>query len=325
MTLRQRFLEGHVIPAHPLALTAERKLDEDRQRRLTRYYVDSGAGGIAVGVHTTQFAIRDPRFGLFRPVLELAVEEMPARDIIRIAGACGDTRQAAFETGLAADLGYDAVLLSLAALKDATNQQLLEHTRVIAGILPVVGFYLQPAVGGRVLTYSFWRGFAEIENVVAVKIAPFNRYQTIEVVRAVADSGRGPEIALYTGNDDHILLDLLTPFSFNGDQTLRIVGGLLGHWAVNTRIAVEHLALVKSAREISPELLTLAAQITETNAAIFDAVHDYRGCIAGIHEVLRRQERMAGCWCLDDAEELSPGQQDEITRVMLRYPHLFEA
>src|SRR5579884_2576474 len=234
MNLRRRLLEGLVIPAHPLALNAARKLDERRQRALTRYYLAAGSGGIAVGVHTTQFAIRDPRFGLFAPVLELAGEEMRDRDVVKIAGVCGKTRQAAAEADLAMRLGYHAVLLSLGALRDASNDELIQHVRHIAEIAPVIGFYLQPAVGGRILHYDFWLRFAEIPNVLAVKIAPFNRYQTLDVVRAVVETGRAGEIALYTGNDDSIVVDLLTHFDFGG-KIARIVGGLLGHWAVWTR------------------------------------------------------------------------------------------
>jgi hypothetical protein len=322
MQLRERLLSGLVIPAHPLALNAQRKLDERRQRALTRYYLAAGAGGVAVGVHTTQFAIRDPKFGLLESVLVLAAEECRNSDVVKIAGVCGKRKQASAEAELAARLGYDAALLSLADLKDETIPQLLEHARVISTILPIIGFYLQPAVGGRLLPYEFWRQFVEIENVLAIKIAPFNRYQTLEVVRAVAQSGRAEEVALYTGNDDNILSDLLTQFNF-GTQPLRIAGGLLGHWAVWTKTAVSHLALAKRHSEQVPcELLTLAQQITDANAAIFDPAHNFRGCIPGIHEILRRQGLLEGRWCLDPEEELSPGQCAEIDRVCRAYPHL---
>ena len=313
MNLRTRLLNGLVIPAHPLALTEERALDERRQRALTRYYAASGAGGIAVGVHTTQFAIREA--GLFEPVLRIAAEE--ADSLIKIAGAMGPTEQATREAQIAKDLGYDAVLLSLGSLKDALIEDLLDHVRQVAGILPVFGFYLQPSVGGRPLPYEFWREFATIDNVVAIKMAPFNRYQTIDVVRAVAGSGR--QIALYTGNDDAILYDLLTEYDFGGAKA-KVVGGLLGHWAVWTSKAVDHLEATKHGP--SPELLTLAAQITDANAAIFDPSHHFHGCIPGIHEVLRRQGLLAGRWCLDPYEELSPGQNEEIDRVCRLYPHL---
>ena len=313
MTWRERLREGAVIPAHPLALTAERKLDERRQRALTRYYLAAGAGGVAVGVHTTQFEIRD--CGLLAPVLELALEELRRADTIRIAGIVGTTAQALKEAELAARLGYHAGLLSLGAMASASVPELLEHARAVASVIPLFGFYLQPAVGGRVLPYEFWRAFAEIENVVAIKIAPFNRYQTIDVMRAVAESGR--QIALYTGNDDNILLDLLTPYRF-GDTTLRIVGGLLGHWAVWTRRAVELL----EQRYRTGDNLTLAIEITDSNAAFFDAANGFRGCIAGIHEILRRQGLLAGRWCLNPREDLSPGQMEEIDRVYRAYPHL---
>lgn len=316
MAIRERLLQGMVIPAHPLALDANRKLDEKRQRALTRYYLAAGAGGIAVGVHTTQFAIHDPKVGLLRPVLEIGREE--ARDAVTIAGICGGREQAVREAELARSLGYDAGLVSLAALRDASEQELLDHCRAVASTIPVVGFYLQPAVGGRVLPYSFWRRFAEIRDVVAIKIAPFNRYQTIDVVRAVAESGRAGEIALYTGNDDNILADLTAEFDFGG-RRLRIVGGLLGHWAVWTRHAVTLL------QNAASEPLTSGAQITDANAAIFDAANQFRGCIPGIHEVLRRQGLLAGRWCLDEHEELSPGQSEEIDRVTRMYPHICEA
>ena len=313
MTWRERLREGVVIPAHPLALTAERKLDERRQRALTRYYLAAGAGGVAVGVHTTQFEIRD--HGLLAPVLELAMEELRRAESIRIAGIAGKTAPAVKEAELAARLGYHAGLLSLGAMAAASVPELLEHARAVASVIPLFGFYLQPAVGGRVLPYEFWRAFAEIENVVAIKIAPFNRYQTIDVIRAVAESGK--EIALYTGNDDNILLDLLTPYRF-GETTLRIVGGLLGHWAVWTRRAVE---LLEQRCNLN-DSLTLAIEITDSNAAFFDAANGFRGCIAGIHEVLRRQGLLAGRWCLNPREELSPGQMEEIDRVYRAYPHL---
>ena len=322
MDLREKLRSGLVIPAHPLALNSKRKLDEHRQRALTRYYLASGAGGIAVAVHTTQFTIRDPKIALLEPVLSLAAEECRGRDVVKIAGVCGKSRQATAEAQLAAILGYDAVLLSLADLKQESIPQLIEHARSIAAIIPVVGFYLQAAVGGRVLPYEFWRQFLEIENVVAIKVAPFNRYHTVEVVRALAESGRSGEVALYTGNDDNILNDLLTEFNF-GAGSIRIAGGLLGHWAVWTKMAVLHLGLAKSQSEQIPcELLTLAQQITDANAAIFDPAHGFRGCIPGIHEVLRRLGLLEGCWCLDPDEELSPGQSQEIDRVCKSYPHL---
>ena len=322
MDVRKRLREGLVIPAHPLALTANRKLDERRQRALTRYYLAAGAGGVAVGVHTTQFAIRDAKIGLYGPVLELAMEEAGKGDVVKIAGVCGPLHQAGKEAELARRLGYDAVLLSMGGLNDLTDCELVDHAKAVAGVIPVVGFYLQPAVGGRLLSYEFWRKFAEIEGVLAIKFAPFNRYQTVDVLRGVIDSGRSDEISLYTGNDDSILIDLLTQWNFGG-TSLRIAGGLLGHWAVWTSKAKQHLALAKSSgSQIGAELLTLAQQITDANAAFFDPSHNFAGCIAGIHEVLRRQGLLKGIWCLDENEMLSPGQSEEIDRVYKAYPHL---
>jgi dihydrodipicolinate synthase/N-acetylneuraminate lyase len=307
---------GVAIPACPLALNAARKLDERRQRALCRYYIAAGAGGLAVGVHTTQFQIRDPKIGLFEPVLRIVAEEMKrARtDFVRIGGICGRTEQAVKEAALLKDLGYHAGLLSLGAMKEASEEELVAHARRVAGVMPVVGFYLQPAVGGRVLPYPFWRRFAEIENVVAIKIAPFNRYQTIDVVRAVVEAGR-EDIALYTGNDDNIFLDLVTPYFGR-----RIVGGLLGHWAVWTKRAVEQLKLCHE-RPAQPDL-RLAIEVTDSNAAFFDAANGFAGCIAGLHEVLRRQGLLEGIWCLDPHETLGPGQKEEIDRVYRAYPHL---
>lgn len=318
---RSALQEGTAIPAHPLALNAQRKLDERRQRALARYYIAAGVGGLAVGVHTTQFAIRDPEVGLFKPVLELAKEEMDRalRPLLRIGGICGMTKQAVAEAGLLKELGYHAGLLSLGAMRDATENELIAHCEAVAEIMPVVGFYLQPSVGGRVLRQGFWRRFAEIENVVAIKIAPFNRYQTIDVVRAVTESGRD-DIALYTGNDDSIVADFLTPFRFEGRER-RIVGGLLGHWSVWTKRAVELLDQCRKA-EATPDLLRLGVEVTDSNAAFFDAANGFQGCIAGLHEILRRQGLLEGLWCLDENETLSPGQMEEIDRVCAAYPHL---
>ncbi len=320
MTWKEKLRRGVVIPAHPLALSAKRKLDERRQRALTRYYLAAGAGGVAVGVHTTQFEIRDPRIGLYEPVLALAMEELGSSDAVRIAGIVGPTAQAVKEAELAARLGYHAGLLSLAALREASVAELVAHARAVASVIPVFGFYLQPAVGGRVLPFAFWREFAEIENVVAIKMAPFNRYQTLDVVRAVAESGRAEDIALYTGNDDSIVVDLLTPFQFGG-RTARVVGGLLGHWAVWTRRAVEMLERIHTEPEC-PGWLKRAAEVTDSNAAFFDTANQFAGCIAGLHEVLRRQGLLEGRWCLNPSEGLSPGQMEEIDRVYGAYPHL---
>jgi dihydrodipicolinate synthetase family protein len=315
-----------VIPAHPLALTARRKLDERRQAALTRYYIDAGAGGIAVGVHTTQFAIRQPRHGLLRPVLELAAgsaRAWPGGDrIALVAGITGNTRQAVAEAGLARDLGYHAGLVSLGGMRKATDRQLVAHCRRIGEIVPVFGFYLQPAVGGRTLGFRFWRELAELPSLVAIKIAPFNRYATLDVVRAVAESGR-EDVALYTGNDDAIVNDLVTPFRpiANGNPvTRRIVGGLLGQWAVWTRRAVELLERVKAGE--AGNLAGEGAAITDANGAIFDAANGFAGCIPGIHEILRRQGLLRGTWCLDPEERLSPGQSREIDRVTRAYPQL---
>ncbi len=356
-SLRAHLLDGQVIPAHPLALDRNRKLDERRQRALTFYYVASGAGGVAVGVHTTQFAIRDPRHGLLAPILELAADaaaealEVPgssdrAGEFTMIAGVCGPTSQAIREATLARDFGYDAGLLSLGGWNDASDDELLDHCREVASVLPIIGFYLQPAVGGRELGYDFWRELAEIHELVAIKIAPFDRYRTIDVIRAIADSGRR-DVALYTGNDDSIVVDLLTRFPATGAGkarsrsreniegvialhpehslgfTPRIVGGLLGHWAVWTSKAVKLLREIDAVRDddrLDAAWLTRAAQITDANGAIFDARNRFAGCIPGIHEILRRQGLLAGTWCLDPHECLSPGQAEEIDRVVAAYP-----
>jgi dihydrodipicolinate synthase/N-acetylneuraminate lyase len=327
---------GAVVPAMPLGLTAARRFDERRQRALCRYYLAAGAGGVAVGVHTTQFAIREPRHGLLRPVLAVVADELrrhteaTSRTPIAIAGVCGPTPQAVAEAALARDLGYHAGLVSLAALAGAEKNKVLDHCRSVATVLPVVGFYLQPAAGGVVLPFHFWRQFAEIDRVVAIKVAPFNRYQTLDVIRAVAESGR-EDVALYTGNDDHIVLDLITPFRFKvGSRFVerRFVGGLLGQWAVWTRRAVELLAechaLVRAGGAIPAELLFRATALTDANSAIFDAANGFAGCIAGVHEVLRRQGLLEGTWCLDPREGLSHGQADEIERVYRAYPDLHD-
>ncbi len=329
------FAAGAVIPAHPLALTASRRLDERRQRALTRYYAAAGSGGVAIGVHTTQFAIRDPKIGLFDPVLQIAAEELDRADrgrsspLLRIGGICGRTAQAVNEAARLSALRFHAGLLSLSAFPDATDDELIAHCREVAAIVPIIGFYLQPAVGGRPLSYAFWRRFAEIDRVAAIKIAPFNRYQTLDVVRAIADSGRA--VPLYTGNDDNIVMDLLTPFHFSADgrtAPVRIVGGLLGHWAVWTRAAVDVWKACRAAsddarlpRELAG-LIGQGAQITDANAAFFDAANQFAGCIAGLHEVLRRQGLLEGTWCLNPSETMSPGQAAEIDRVYRAYPHL---
>jgi hypothetical protein len=331
--IKKLLSEGTVIPAHPLALDSNRKLDEARQRGLTRYYLDCGAGGVAVGVHTTQFEIRDPKINLYSRVLELAADEVRdaalPRQFIKVAGIVGPTRQAIDEANTAVKYGYDLGLLSMGGLQDWTESQILERAREVADIIPVFGFYLQPSVGGRIFSYDFWLEFARITNVHAIKVAAFNRYQTLDVVRAVCHSGRHDEIALYTGNDDNIVADLLTTYRFEVEGRIiekEFVGGLLGHWAVWTRKAVELLEDIRkckaNGRKGISELLTTGIAITDMNAAIFDPANDFHGCIPGIHEVLRRQGLLAGRWCLNPQEELSPRQMQEINRVCNAYPHL---
>ena len=331
-----RLRKGTVIPAHPLALDGNRKLDERRQRALTRYYVAAGVGGVALGVHTTQFAIHEPKVGLLRPVLELAVEAVrdaqPRKSarVILVAGICGATRQAVREARLAADLGYHAGLLNLGSLRQASASKLISHVKAVAEVIPVFGFHLQTSLGGRSLDLDFWRRCVEIDNLIAIKIAAFDRYQTLDVIRAVVEAGRERNIALYTGNDDNIFMDLLTPFRFSQDRkskTVRIVGGLLGHWAVWTRRAVLQLAechrvIAEQRLPIPQRLATLAAQVTDANSALFDATHGFRGAIPGIHEVLRRQGLLAGRWCLDPRQTLSPRQMRQIDRIYSAYPHL---
>ncbi|HNW56231.1 MAG TPA: dihydrodipicolinate synthase family protein [Bacteroidales bacterium] len=327
------FNNGVVIPALPLALNSKRQLDERRQRALFRYYLDSGAGGIAVAVHTTQFAIRQPEIGLFSPLLSIANEEFnrfslkTKRPVIRISGVIGRTEQAVKEARLACDNGFHAVLLSLAALPDDSNEDLIKHCRCVAEIMPVIGFYLQPAVGGRKLDISFWREFAKIENVIGIKMAPFNRYQTLDVVRGVIESGRSEEIALYTGNDDNILVDLLSEYRISDGKTIvskRIVGGLLGHWAVWTHNAVKLLESVHNGNFYHDvqRTLALANKITDCNAAFFDVANNFKGCIVGLHEILRRQGLLEGVWTLNESESLSQEQLREIDRVCSAYPEL---
>ena len=324
---------GAVIPAHLLALDADRKLDARRQRAMTRYYLDAGAGGVAVGVHSTQFAIRD--VGLYEPVLELAMrtarEWEPLggrRPLFMVAGLAGRTEQARREAGFARGLGYHAGLLSLGAMKGASEDELGAHCQAVAEVMPLVGFYLQPAVGGIHLPASFWQRFAAIDNVVAIKMAPFHRYRTLDVIRGVVAANAEDRVTLYTGNDDHIVLDLLAPFTVmraGQPVTVRIRGGLLGHWSVWTRAAVQLLDRIHAAvqqGQVPLELLALDGQVTDCNAALFDVAHDFHGCIAGCHEILRRQGLLQGTWCLDPEEGLSPGQAAELSRVQADYPHL---
>lgn len=338
--VRQHLRAGHVIPAHPLALTASRTVDERHQRALTRYYLAAGAGGIAVGVHTTGFPIHDAKIGLYRPVLELAAETanesiaaspgVEPRSIVMVAGLLGNTAQALREAHIALALGYHCGLLSLGAWRDASDADILAHCRRVAEVIPVFGFYLQPAVGGRRLSYAFWREFAEIANVVAIKVAPFDRYATLDVVRALADAGRD-DIALYTGNDDAIVPDLVTdiPVSTGGrTYTRHFVGGLLGQWAVWTSTAVAMLREIQewrgssAAAMLPTEWLMRGAALTMANAVIFDAANGYRGCLPGILEILRRQGLVQGTWTFDTHERLSPGQAELLARLPALYPGL---
>jgi hypothetical protein len=330
-SIRQSLQEGIVIPAHPLALTQLRELDEGRQRRLTHYYIASGAGGVAVGVHTTEFEIRKPGINLLEPVLNMAAEEIEMaglqRPFIKVAGICGPTEQALREAELAVKYGYHLGLVSNGGLSEYTETELIKRTEAISQIIPVFGFYLQPAAGGRLLSYEFWRDLAEIPAVYAIKIAAFNRYQTLDVVRAVCNSGRRNEIALYTGNDDNIVADLLTTYQFKVNGELvekRFVGGLLGHWAFWTEKAVELLNEIKQCITGNysgmEKLLTKGIEVTDINAVVFDAKNSFHGCIPGIHEILRRQGLLAGRWCLHPGEELSNGQMEEIDRIYKSYP-----
>lgn len=330
--LKSLLKSGTVIPAHPLALNQSGQFDEDRQRGLTRYYMASGSGGVAVGVHSTQFEIRDPAINLFDRVLRVASEEIDAaelnRPFIKVAGICGPTEQAIKEAELSVKYGYDLGLLSMGGLQGWTEKAILQRVRDVVSVIPAIGFYLQPSVGGRIFSYDFWLEFAEIKNIEAIKVAAFNRYQTLDVVRAVCSSSRCDEIDLYTGNDDNIIPDLLTRYSFeiNGKQIQKeFVGGLLGHWAVWTHAAVKLLDEIKVCKRTGSgisELLTRGIQVTDMNAAIFDPAHSFHGCIPGIHEVLRRQGLLEGRWCLNPQEELSAGQMEEIDRVCAAYPHL---
>lgn len=323
----QAMRRGGVIPAHPLALDADRKIDEKHQRALSRYYLDAGSIGLAVGVHTTQFEVRD--HGLLRPVLELAAQEAAAHtsEPFMVAGAIGKTEDALRDAHLANELGYHAVLLGLAALKDAGEDALIDHCEAIAEVMPVIGFYLQPAVGGQTLPYSFWTRFAQIENVVAIKMAPFNRYKTLDVVRAVVDARAENKVTLYTGNDDHIIADLMTAFTFprDGQQvTVRVKGGLLGHWSVWTKRAVELLKEIQTNPQgrTAEQWLAFDARTTDANGVLFDVANDFAGCIAAIHEVLRRQGLMQGTWCLNPSETLGPGQMEQLDRIARDYPEL---
>ena len=326
--------EGTVIPANPLALDENRKFDEHRQRALVRYYLDSGVGGLAVAVHTTQFEIRDPKHNLLETVLTVAIdesrkyEEATGKTIVMVAGVCGPKEQAVKEAKLAKSLGYDAVLLSPGGLNHLSEDEMIERTAAVAAEMPVIGFYLQNSVGGRKFSYNYWERVCAIDNVVAIKAAPFNRYYTFDVVRAAALSPRADEIALYTGNDDNIVIDLVSNYRFEVDGKVyekRFIGGLLGHWSVWTKKAVELFEKCKALHgcdEIPADILKLANEVTDTNAAFFDTANGFKGCIAGLHEVLRRQGLMKGIWCLNPEETMSEGQLEEINRVYEMYPHL---
>lgn len=336
MNIRDHLLKGHVIPALPLALDHQRKLSEKHQKALVRYYVEAGCGGLAVGVHSTQFEIRDPQINLFEPVIALASNTIDAalkessHPFAKILGVCGNTEQALREAQTGKDHGYHAALLSLMAVQHLDDRDVLQHCREVAKHIPIIGFYLQTAVGGRPFSHAFWREFCQIENVVAVKIAPFNRYLSLDVVRAVLETGRN-DIALYTGNDDNIINDLLTPFTFDGPDgsiTRFIDGGLLGQWGVWTQKAVLLLEEIKNIRKpggaIPIDWLYKNACLTDMNAAVFDAANNFSGCIPGIHEVLRRQGLLPGTWCLNPEEVLSPNQAEELDRVQQNYPELVD-
>jgi len=338
MNRHQKALEilhnGTVIPANPLALNCERKFDERRQRAITRYYLDAGSGGIAVAVHTTQFEIRQPQHNLFEKVISVVSDEISDYEkinnkvVVKVCGVCGQTEQAVSEARLAKKYGYDAVLLSPGGLNDFDEDYMIERTQAVAAIMPVIGFYLQPAVGGRYFSYNYWERLCSIDNIVAIKSAPFNRYATLDLVRSAALSKRSDEIALYTGNDDNIVIDLVTGYNFTENGKTyhkRFVGGLLGHWSVWTKKAVEMFETLRSAadnQDVPYRILELANEVTDSNAAFFDTANNFRGCIAGLHEVLRRQGLFEGTWCLNPDEKMSEGQMEEIDRVYRMYPHL---
>lgn len=326
MSPLELFTAGCAIPAHPLALTADRKLDEQRQRAVGRYYAAAGAGGMAVGVHTTQFPIHDN--GMLRPVLEIAAEvaRETSRSMVMVAGVQGDIRQAVAEARQAAGLGYHMALLRPGT---GSDDEMIDRARAVGEVLPVIGFYLQPAVGGRALSRDYWQRFAALDGVIGIKVAPFDRYRTLDVLHGVARSGRADKVALYTGNDNNIIGDLITPYELktgDGTVTLRFVGGLLGQFAVWTKAAVEIVEMAQRASAgdttVLRRLMVLDGQLTDANAALFDVAHNFHGCIAGINEVLARQGLLAGRWCLDPHEDMSPGQADEISRVARDYRHL---
>ncbi|PTQ57355.1 MAG: 4-hydroxy-tetrahydrodipicolinate synthase [Candidatus Carbobacillus altaicus] len=324
---RARLLDGLVIPAHPLLLTEGRALDERRQRALARYYLAAGAGGLAVGVHTTQFALHDDP-EMYARVLTIA-KEVVARErpeALLIAGVSGSLAQAVREAELARRLGYDLALVIPNGVPNCDPERHLMRLKAVGEVIPLFGFYLQPAVGGCSFGFDYWREVAAIPNVYAIKVAAFNRYFTLDVVRAVGLSERYREIALYTGNDDNIIVDLLTPYPVKRETetvVLHFVGGLLGQWAVWTKTAVRMLDKIKKARssgQIPLGWLKRNAELTEINGALFDVHHAFRGSIAGIHEALRRDGLADGLWFLDPEEGLSPGQAEAIERIYLTYP-----
>lgn len=327
---------GTVIPATPLALDENRNFDEYSQRLLMKYYLNCGVGGIATAVHSTQFEIRDPEVQLFEPILKLVSDEIAdfenktGKVIVKVAGVCGKTEQAVKEAELAKKYGYDAVLLSPGGLNDLPESELIERTKAVAGVMPVIGFYLQTAVGGRRFSYNYWQQICEIPNVVAIKAAPFNRYMSLDVARAAALSSRSDEITLYTGNDDNIVIDLLTTYKFDVDgkhYEKGFEGGLLGHWSVWTKRAVELFEKCKQEKgkdSISAEMLSLANAVTDSNAVLFDGANGFAGCIPGLHYVLKKQGLMKTLNCINPNEVLSCGQAEEIERIYDMYPSLVD-
>lgn len=327
---------GTVIPATPLALDENRRFDEYSQRLLMKYYLNCGVGGIATAVHSTQFEIRDPEVNLFEPILKLVSDEIDAfenktgRVIVKVAGVCGKTEQAVKEATLAKKYGYDAVLLSPGGLNSLSEDELVKRTKAVAEVMPVIGFYLQTAVGGRHFSFEYWQKICEIPNVVAIKAAPFNRYMSLDIARAAALSTRSDEITLYTGNDDNIVIDLLTTYRFdvNGKRYEKgFEGGLLGHWSVWTKRAVELFERCKNEKTngtISSEMLTLANAVTDSNAVLFDGANAFAGCIPGLHYVLKKQGLMKSLNCINPNEVLSPGQDTEIERIYAMYPNLVD-
>ena len=322
--------EGIVIPAHPLALDKNRKLDEKRQRGLTEYYLNAGAGGVAIGVHTTQFEIHNEKVGFLKPVLEMGAEVIGdfekehKKKIVKIAGVCGDTNQALREAELAVEMGYDAGLLKLGSFQGKGIDEIINHCKKVSEIIPVFGFYLNPEIGGIELPFEFWCKFLEIENIAAIKVAPFDRYKTLDVIRAISETGRF-DVSLYTGNDDSIISDLISIYKTETAE-IKFSGGLLGHWAFWTKKAVEYFEeikkIMKNKEPVSPKILKLAMEVTDVNSAVFDAKNNFSGCIPGINYMLVKRGLLEGEWCIDPSVSLSPWQKGEIDRVWESYPHL---